>query len=273
MPPLFIRLASCRNLVRCCRNLGWKSVRSFACTTWSGVSDSSLDTSHPLEKHETYMAFVRLVCQWDWGMDVRSDTLLNDVINNTNWDVVTFEISDDLFEALMEERLIEAIDRNGCLKEAWDVFKQMEEAGVEPDASTYRTYICGLCSKGKTDLAFQLREVVTDVHCYGALLRGYFQNGGIDKVLDLCKEMELRAIKTDHMFVRWVMQILCGLGKLDEALYMFKHFRQQSWFFLDAASFNIAIDAACKLGKMDDVMGLLEEMKGRKFKALGSTNQ
>ncbi|KAI3509106.1 hypothetical protein L1887_24132 [Cichorium endivia] len=137
MPPLFIRLASCRNLVKCCQNLRRKSVRSLAYMTWSDVSHSSLDTSHPLEKHskfkaietfeqlkrdrsnksgfkhdlEIYMAFVRLMCQWDWGTDVRSDTLLNDVIDNTNGDVVSFEISDDLFEALMEERLIEAIDR------------------------------------------------------------------------------------------------------------------------------------------------------------------
>ncbi|KAI3738308.1 hypothetical protein L2E82_28334 [Cichorium intybus] len=318
-------------------------------------------------------------------MDVRSDTLLNDVIDNTNWEVVRFGISDDLFEALMEENLIEAVDVlvkvyassgrfeeaihtlsemksraglvvstetcnfvldklidlgkvdmiesvyrqlkmsglipdvytygflmmghcwRGCLKEAWDVFEQMEEAGVKPNASIYGVYIRGLCCKGKTDLALQvvknlrksnkpvdvlayasvilgfvkesrlqdaedvfldmkLREVVPDARCYGILIRGYCLKGDIDKALDFCKEMESRGIKTDHKLVRWMMRYLCRLGMLDEALCLFKRLMQQSGVFLDGSSFNIAIRAACKQEKMDDAMGLLEEMNCRKIK-------
>ncbi|KAL7617077.1 hypothetical protein Lser_V15G01983 [Lactuca serriola] len=422
-PPPFIRLASCCNLVKCSWNVRWKSVRSLAYTTCSDVADSSSDTSHPVSKikfkvinetlkqleserssallfirelkesgfkHdlETYMSVVRLLCHWDWGsMDVRSNNLLNDVIDNTNWEVFNFEISDKLFDALMEEKLIKAVDglvevyasvgkfeeamytlsemksrgglvvstetcnfvlnklimwdkedmvesvyrelkrnglipnvytygmlirghgRKGCLKEAWDVFRQMEEAGIEPNAFIYSRYIHVLCCNGKTDLAFQvvkdlnkplldvfsyacvirgfikesklqdaedvllhemkLREVVPDARCYGALIRGYCEKGDIVKALVLCKEMESRGIQTiDHGYVRWMMQYLCGLGMLDEALYVFKHFKQQSRVFLDGVSFSIAIDAACKLGKMDDAMGLLEQMKGNKIKPI-----
>ncbi|KAI3738267.1 hypothetical protein L2E82_28290 [Cichorium intybus] len=380
MLPPFTRLASCCTLVKCCRNLRWISARSLANATCSLVSDSSSDTNHhTVEKHGRKFK--------DWGLNARSDNLLNDVIDNTNWEVVRFGISDDLFEALMEENLIEAIDvlvevyisvgrfeeaihtlsemksrgglvvsthtcnlvlykliecgkvdmvesvyrqlksngsipnvftygmlirghcRNGCLKEAWDVFEQMEEAGVEPDAFTYGVYIHGLCCNGKTDLAWQvvknlrksnkpvdvrayarvilgfvkesrlqdaedvfldmkLREVVPDAFCYGLLIRRYCLNGDIDKALDLCKEMESRGIKTNHKFVRSMVRDLCRLGMLDEALCVFKHLMQQSGVFLDGSSFNIVIRAACKLEKMDDAMGLLEEMKCRKIKPL-----
>ncbi|KAL7618275.1 hypothetical protein Lser_V15G02036 [Lactuca serriola] len=426
MSPPFTRLTSCCNyLVKRSWSLRWTSVRSLAYAAYSDVLDSSSDTNvlcHPLEKlgkfkaietydqlkrerssallfirqlkesgfkHdlETYMAVVRLLCHWDWGMDATSDNLINDVIDNTNWEVVTFEISDDLFDALMEEKLIKAVDglvevyasagkfeeaihtlsemkskgglvvstrtsnfvmwelikqdkeemivsvfrelmrngmipdvltyailmkdicRNGCLKEAWNVIEEMKEAGVEPNALIYSMYINGLCRKGKTDLAFQLvknlrksnkpvdvlayscvilgflkesklqdaedvfldmklRGVVPDALCYGNLIRGYCQKGDIDKALDLCKEMESRGIKTDHKFVRRMIQYLCALDMPDEALCLFKHFTQQSMFFVDGVSFNIAIDAACKLGKMDDAMWLLEEMKNRKIKPL-----
>ncbi|CAH1442022.1 unnamed protein product [Lactuca virosa] len=183
----------------------------------------------------------------------------------------------------------------------------MEEAGVEANAFTYGKYIHGLCSRGETDLAFQVvkklresnkpvdvsayacvirgfvkkrklqdaedvffhmkvREVVPDAHCYSVLIQGYCHKGDIVKALDLCKELESRGIETDHKFVRWMMQYLCGMGMLDEALRVFKHFTQESRVFIDGVSFNIAIDSARKLGKMDDAMGLVEKMKSRKIK-------
>ncbi|CAI9303886.1 unnamed protein product [Lactuca saligna] len=64
------------------------------------------------------------------------------------------------------------------------------------------------------------------------------------------------------------LQYLCALDMPDEALCLFKHFTQQSMVFVDGVSFNIAIDAAYKLGKLDDAMWLLEEMKNRKIKPL-----
>ncbi|CAH1442017.1 unnamed protein product [Lactuca virosa] len=333
---------------------------------------------------ETYIAVVRLLCHWDWGIDARSDNLINDVIDNTNWEVINFEIFHDLFDALLEEKLIKVVDglvevyasagrfegaihtlsemksrgglvvstrtsnfvmwelikqdkedmvesvirelkrngmipdeftygilmreicKKGCLEEAWNVIEEMKEAGVDPNALIYSMYIHGLCRKGKTDLAFQLvknlrksnkpvktlaysciirgfvkesklqdaedvlldmklREVVPDEYCYVVLILAFCEKGDIDnvgievqllmsgshqvwftltdKALDLCKEMESRAIKTDHKFV------------------------SNQGFSLMGVSFKIVIDAACKLGKMDDAMGLLEEMKGRKIKA------
>ncbi|XP_023744858.1 pentatricopeptide repeat-containing protein At2g26790, mitochondrial [Lactuca sativa] len=420
MPPPFTRLASCCNLVK--RSWNLQRVSSVVYTTCSDVSDSSSDTNvlcRALEKlgkfkvinetlleqskrerrsallymrelkesgfkHdlETYMAVVRLLCHWDWGMDARSNNVINDVIDNTNWEVVSFKISDDLFDALMEENLIKAVNglltvyasagkfkevihtlikmkrrgvlvvstktcnfimsqlikedlediveqvyrvlrrdgmipnlytyglllyvicKKGCLKEAWNVIEEMKEAGVEPDDLTYRMYIYALCCNGKTDLAFQLvkklnkpllnvypyyyiiqvmvlqsklqeaedmflemkiREVVPNADCYGELIGGYCLKGDTDKTLDLCKEMESGGIKIDHKFVRRMMEHLWHIGKLDEALCLFKHFTQQSRVFIDEVSFSIAIDAACKVGKKDDAMGLIDEMKSRKI--------
>lgn len=197
------------------------------------------------------------------------------------------------------------------------MIEEMKAAGVEPDDFTYRTYIYALCSKGKTDLAFQLvkklnkpllnvypyyyiiqvmvlqsklqeaedmflemkiREVVPNADCYGELIGGYCLKGDTDKTLDLCKEMESGGIKIDHKFVRRMMEHLWHIGKLDEALCLFKHFTQQSRVFIDEVSFCIAIYAACKVGKMDDAMGLIDEMKSRKImpvvrQAQAGTNQ
>ncbi|KAI3738254.1 hypothetical protein L2E82_28277 [Cichorium intybus] len=374
MSPPFIRLASCcSSLVRCSLNLRWKSVRWLAYTTCSDESDWFPDTSvlrHPVEKVgkfkvietldqskrerssalsfgrqlkesgfkddvETYMGIVRLLCHS--GMDVRLNILFMHVIGR---EVVGFEMS-DLLEALIEEKLIKAVDvlvmvyasvgrqlkRNGlirnvdtyeilvkgdceegCLEQVLDVFEEMKEAGVEPNAFIHSRYIRGLCSIGKTHQAFHLikilrelnkpidvfayscviqgfvqesklqdaedvllgemkvREVVPDADCYGALIVGYYEEGESAKALDLCDEMESRGISSDYVCVRCMIRFLCGVGRLDKALDWFKYRMQSSRVFIDEVTFDLAIDAACQLGKMEDAMELVEGMKCRKTK-------
>ncbi|CAI9268101.1 unnamed protein product [Lactuca saligna] len=426
MWPPFTRLGYCCNLVKSSRiNIRWKSVRLLAYTTCSDLSGSSSDTNvlcHPYEKlgkfkvtatldqskrernsallfarelkvfgfkHdvESYMAIIRLLCHS--GMGVRLNHLFMYVIDqNINRERVAFEIS-DLLEALIEEKLIKAVDvlvkvyasvgrfeeamhtlsemrsraglmvstltcnfvlkeliewekehmvesvyrelkrkglipnvytyeilikgrfSMGRLEKAWNIFAQMREAGVKPNAFIIGTYIRELCWKWKTDLAFQtvkafrdlnepvdvfaytcvirgfvregkiqdaedvllndmkIREVVPDEDCYGALILEYLKKGETAKAFDLCDEMKSRVgIEADYVLMRCMMQYLCGVGSLDEALSFFKEFMQKSSkVFIDGVTFDSAIDAACKLGRMEDAMELVEEWtKGRKMK-------
>ncbi|KAL4560538.1 hypothetical protein LXL04_032690 [Taraxacum kok-saghyz] len=202
--------------------------------------------------------------------------------------------------------LMKGYRKKGHLVNALHVFKQMEEDGIKPNAFIYGTFIHGLCSKGQSAIAFKvvkklmdsnktvdvfaytcvirgfikesklqdaedvfldmkLRDVVPDAHCYGALIRGYCQNRDIMKALDLCDEMESRGITPDYVIVMALMQEMHSLGMIPEALDKFKGF-MWSGFFLDEVSFNIGIYFACRLGRMDDAMGLMEEMKGRNMK-------
>ncbi|CAI9268100.1 unnamed protein product [Lactuca saligna] len=364
--PLF----SCCNFVKCSLSLRWKSIRSLAYTTYSDVSEWSPDTNqlcHRIEKlskfkvietldqrkrerssalvfarqlkesgfkHdvETYMAIIRLLCHS--GMYVRLNHLFMYVIDeNINREPVGFEIC-DMLEALIEEKLIKAVDvlvkvyasvgrfkeamhtlsemksrggllvstrtcnfvmneliewgkvdmvesvygllkknglipnvytygilmkgycRKGRLIEAGNLFVNIQsEAGVEPNAFFYGTYIHMLCSIGQTDLAFQRINL------------WYRKKRDTAKALDIRKEMESRGIKTDDVIVRSMMQRLCGLGRRAKALYKFKGF-MHSGVFIDGVTFNMAIDVACKLGRMEDAMGLVEEMKFRKMKPL-----
>ncbi|KAI3752082.1 hypothetical protein L2E82_23244 [Cichorium intybus] len=119
------------------------------------------------------------------------------------------------------------------------------------------------------------------------LVELYASNGMFEEVVKNLRESNK---SVDGLAYAYVIQGFVKEWKLQDAEVVFLYVKlrevvpdrctllwrltsRQSWFFLDAASFNIAIDAACKLGKMDDVMGLLEDMKGRKFTVLGSTNQ
>ncbi|KAL7616376.1 hypothetical protein Lser_V15G02079 [Lactuca serriola] len=409
MWPPFIRLGSCCNLVKSTRNLRWKSVRLLAYTTCSDYSGSSSDTNvlcHPYEKlgkfkvaatldqskrernsallfarqlkvfgfkHdvESYMAIIRLLCHS--GMGVRLNHLFMYVIDqNINRERVAFEIS-DLLEALIEEKLIKAVDvlvkvyasvgrfeeamhtlsemrsrgglmvststcnfvlkeliewekehmvesvyrelkriglipnvytyeilikgrfSMGRLEKAWNVFAQMREAGVKPnafiiafqtlkafrdlnepvDVFAYTCVIRGFVREGKIQDAedvllndMKIREVVPDADCYGALILEYLKKGDTAKTFDLCDEMKSRlGIKADYVLMRCMIQYLCGVGSLDEALSFFKEFMQKSSkVFIDGVTFDLAIDAACKLGRMEDAMELVEEgMKGRKM--------
>ncbi|CAH1441975.1 unnamed protein product [Lactuca virosa] len=183
------------------------------------------------------------------------------------------------------EILIKGRFSMGRLEKAWNVFAQMREAGVKPNAFIIGTYIRELCLMRRTDLAFQtgkiqdaedvllndmkIREVVPDEDCYGALILEYLKKWETAKAFDLCDEMKSRVgIKADYVLMRCMIQYLCGVGSLDEALSFFKEFMQKSSkVFIDGVTFDFAIDAACKLGRMEDAMELVEEwMKGRKMK-------
>ncbi|CAH1441961.1 unnamed protein product [Lactuca virosa] len=373
MWPPFIRLGCC-NLVKSSRNLRWKSVRLLAYTTCSDVSDSSSDTNvlcHPNEKlvkfkvinktvdhwkrermsallfsrqlkesgfkHdvETYMAIIRLLC--DSGIYVRLNHLFMYVIDeNINREPVGFEIS-DLLEALIEEKLIKAVDvlvkvyasvgrfeeamhilskmrsRGGLmvstrtcnfvLKELieWEkvpmldsVYRELKRNGLIPNVYTYGILIKAHCSMGRLEEALEvfaqmneprvepnafiiegkiqdaedvllhemkIREIVPDEDCYGALILEYLKKGDTTKAFDLCDEMKSRVgIKADYVLMRCMLQYLCGVGSLDEALSFFKEFMQKSSkVFIDGVTFDFAIDAACKLRRMKDAMELVEE--------------
>ncbi|CAH1441976.1 unnamed protein product [Lactuca virosa] len=377
-PPLF----SCCNFVKCSLNLRWKSIRSLAYTTYSDVSEWSPDTNqlcHRIEKlskfkvietldqmkrerssallfarqlkesgfkHdvETYMTIVRLFCHS--GTDVRLNHLFMYVIEDINRELVGFEIC-DMLEALIEEKLIKAVDvlvkvyaSVGRFKEAMHTLSEMKSRGgllvstrtcnfvmneliewgkvdmVEsvygllkkngliPNVHTYGILMKGYCRKGRlieagnlfvniqseagvepnaffygfvkesrlqdaedVFLDMKLREVVPDADSYSALICGYRKKRDTAKALDIRKEMESRGIKADDVIVRSMMQRLCGLGRHAKALYKFKGF-MHSGVFIDGVTFNMAIDVACKLRRMEDAMGLVEEMKFRKMKPL-----
>ncbi|GJZ89724.1 pentatricopeptide repeat-containing protein [Tanacetum coccineum] len=146
--------------------------------------------------------------------------------------------------------LVKGFCRKGCLEEAEGIFKEMKEVGVEPNAFAFGTYIDGLCSNGKVEsglkLVQSLREsnVEVNVYAYSSIIRRFVKELKLQEAESVLLDMKNADIVPDAV-------CYCALILKE--------------FFLDEVSFNIAIDALCKLGKINEAMALLREMKSRKM--------
>ncbi|KAK3152883.1 hypothetical protein QOZ80_2BG0164870 [Eleusine coracana subsp. coracana] len=79
---------------------------------------------------------------------------------------------------------------------AYDLIRQMQGLGVEPDVGTYSTLITGLCRAGRLDEAWGLLESMVEegclpmVHTYTPIVQGYCREGRIQEAMELMDEME-----------------------------------------------------------------------------------
>ncbi|TXG71201.1 hypothetical protein EZV62_006136 [Acer yangbiense] len=200
--------------------------------------------------------------------------------------------------------VIKALCRKGCLEEAVEVFREADEAGVTLNSFAYSTYIEGLCNNGRLDLGYQMLQawqaadvplgvfvysfvihrfcnenrleeaenllrgmekhgVLPDVNVYSALIHGNCKFGSIMKALDLMDEMESKGIKTNCVIVSYILKCLCRKD-LAETVDRFMKLKDTR-VYLDKVCYNIAMEALCKLGKVEVAVELFNEMKNKQM--------
>jgi pentatricopeptide repeat protein len=76
--------------------------------------------------------------------------------------------------------------------------------------------------------------------------------------------MESKGIKTNCVIVSTILQYFCEKGMHSQVVEEFKRFKDLR-IFLDEVSYNIVVDALCKLEKVDQAVALLDEMKGKQM--------
>ncbi|KAL3644637.1 hypothetical protein CASFOL_009817 [Castilleja foliolosa] len=124
--------------------------------------------------------------------------------------------------------------REKKLKEAEIVLLGMEEHGMVPNEVNYRV-----------------------------LVQGYCDSGDIIKALTIHNEMEARGIRTNCLVLTPILQCLSQKGMHLEAINQFKEFEKMG-IFLDEVAYNVVIDALCKMGNLDEALALFDEMKCKK---------
>ncbi|CAK9148117.1 unnamed protein product [Ilex paraguariensis] len=150
---------------------------------------------------------------------------------------------------------------------------KLGEHCVFPNNVWLSQLITRLCRSGKSNKAW---EFLHDVRRLGgsveaascnALLTGLGREHDYVRMNMLLKEMKEQKIQPDVVTFGILINYLCKLRRVDEALEVFKKMRGNENDEIsvepDVVHYNTLIDGLCKVGRQEEGLGLLEQMKSR----------
>ena len=152
------------------------------------------------------------------------------------------------------------------------------EHGVFPDAFKLTQMITKMCRHRKNGVAWDLlhvvrrlggADVVTAASC-NALLAGLGRERDIQRMNKLMAEMEEMGIKPSVVTFGILVNHLCKVRRIDEALQVFDKLTGKGegnnsvGVEPDVVLFNTLIDGLCKAGREEHGLSLLEKMKTKK---------
>ncbi|KAJ8423793.1 hypothetical protein Cgig2_024302 [Carnegiea gigantea] len=151
--------------------------------------------------------------------------------------------------------VMKAFCKKGCLEEAVDVFREMEEAGINPNEYSYTTYIEGLCTHQKTELGYEVLKawrnssVPFDNYAYDVVIRGFCNEMKLNEAEGVLLDIESQGLNPSVFCFGSLIHAYCKARNILKAL--------------SRQSDMNSKDAMCKLGKVEEAVKLLEEMKHR----------
>ncbi|KAG0479779.1 hypothetical protein HPP92_010637 [Vanilla planifolia] len=116
--------------------------------------------------------------------------------------------------------IISAHSLCGKNDEAFKLFKQMRNAGIEPGVVTWNILISGSNQSGKPILALELMKemeksrIAPDVFTWTCMISGLLQNNKIHQALDLFQEMWTSGVNPNNMTVASVISVCATLKYL-----------------------------------------------------------
>ncbi|CAI9772137.1 unnamed protein product [Fraxinus pennsylvanica] len=163
--------------------------------------------------------------------------------------------------------LIRGFCMNSRMDDAFRFFKEMELFNCKPDLITYNTIVEGLCRAGKVTTAHNVvkgmclkgENLKPNVVTYTTLVRGYCKNQEIDIMLDVLREMVDSEIKPNEITYNTIINGLCEAQMFDKIKDLL-----EGWlggFVPDTCTFNMVMNAHCKVGDLSEAFKVFEKMK------------
>ncbi|KAL5699496.1 hypothetical protein ACHQM5_030389 [Ranunculus cassubicifolius] len=169
--------------------------------------------------------------------------------------------------------LVNALCKQGRVKEVQDLVCKMENEGVVLDAVFYSSWICGYFDKGVLKEAFRKhwkmlgKGIMPDTVSYTILIDGFSKEGNLEKAVGFLNEMKKGGLRPNLVTYTAIIRGFCKRGKLEEAFSVFKKIKDIG-ITVDEVTYSTLIDGLCRVGDFDRVFLLLEEME-KKGMSLG----
>ncbi|KAK3029923.1 hypothetical protein RJ639_039783 [Escallonia herrerae] len=179
----------------------------------------------------TYMAFIRILCQF--GMDRRLDSVLLEVINAKEREL-GFDIS-DLFDRLAEglksgglhsltralDALIKVYASNGMFDQAIDTLFQTKRRGFVPHIFTCNFLMNRAIESGKSEMSVAIYKQLKrlglnpNVYTYAIVVKVLCRQGNLEEAVDVLCEMEEAGVTPDGFTYSTYVEGLCLHGRAD----------------------------------------------------------
>uniref|UniRef100_A0A0E0M9B4 Pentacotripeptide-repeat region of PRORP domain-containing protein n=1 Tax=Oryza punctata TaxID=4537 RepID=A0A0E0M9B4_ORYPU len=148
--------------------------------------------------------------------------------------------------------LVHGFCSSGQLTEAIRFFEKMCSDGVEPNVVTYTVLMDYLCKNGEPEILGRFLILCT-------LLHGYAIEGALVEMHDLFDLMVRSDMRPNHHVLNILICAFSKQGKVDKAMLVFSKMRQQG-LSPDVVTYRTVIDILCKLGGVHDAMHNFEQM-------------
>ncbi|KAK4834882.1 hypothetical protein QYF36_001854 [Acer negundo] len=149
-------------------------------------------------------------------------------------------------------------------EEAIEVFRKMGEYRCNPDALSFNNLIDQLCKNGMLGEAEKLygemgeKGVNPDEYTYGVLLDTCFNENRIDDGATYFRKMIDLGLRPNLVVYNRVVDELVKVGKVDEAKSFFDTMVKK--LKMDDASYKFMMKALSDVGKLDEMLKIVDEM-------------
>lgn len=149
-------------------------------------------------------------------------------------------------------------------KKAVEIFKCMQQGGIEPDIVTYNATIsaCRHSWKQALDIfkEMETKGMIADNVAYSSVIMACGNGNQSKRALELFSEMETKGIAANNITYNAVISACGRVGQWGRALELLKDMEKKG-IVVDAVTYNSVMMACGKGGQMGRVLDLLKEME------------
>ncbi|KAG1334247.1 pentatricopeptide repeat-containing protein [Cocos nucifera] len=166
--------------------------------------------------------------------------------------------------------LIDGYCRKGLMSHAISTVDRMVHTpDCSPDTITFTTVINGYCKLGDLEEAQRCMDEMVhrwklepNVMTYNSIINGLCSSGRIKEATTMMTRMRLDGIRDDVTTHTCLLKGLCILGRPECAA---RHLTAMPKMGMDpdARAYGVVIDEWCKWARLEEALGIIEEMRGK----------
>eukprot|EP00271_Cylindrocystis_brebissonii_P010095 TRINITY_DN26193_c0_g1_i1.p1 TRINITY_DN26193_c0_g1~~TRINITY_DN26193_c0_g1_i1.p1 ORF type:complete len:1146 (+),score=202.87 TRINITY_DN26193_c0_g1_i1:273-3710(+) len=171
--------------------------------------------------------------------------------------------------------MISASGRAGHWEAAIKLFESMLQNEVAPNRAAYNALIHACGVSGQWVVALKMYErmqtdgVFPDMFTYNTLLTAFKNASEYERGIAFYKKMQANGVRPDRFTLNIVLGLLVRLGQLDEMARMFEEMKaapRGSGLEADVITFNLMLHSYSASGKYEEAKALFDEMVGYNFR-------